>query len=240
MTCRQYMTTVKPGDSWYRIGSRFGVRAVDLAAANGATLRTMLHPGDELVVPGRCADAPSGGDKPPYILVTDAAESIDGQWPRGRATPIFIIVHDPVAASVPGLLRYLRANALQVGYDEVLEPGNPPKVHRLSRPENWVGHAGFGTATDVRTGTVFGKAAGGNLNEVSVGLCLYKHRDDNGPFPEPMLTAAVARVADLARDLDVDPQNILSHAEVDPRRRRDPRGLPMSWLRARVIEALHP
>lgn len=241
MTCKPYTTTVKPGDGWYLIARRFGVPAVDLAAANGATIRTMLHPGMELVVPGRCAEVPPLVDgKPPYVLVVDAAEQTVNQWPRHAARIIFIIVHDPVAGSVPGLLSYLRSNDRKVAYDEVQEPGAPVKVHRISRDENWVGHAGFGTATDATTGTVYGLAAGGNLNPVSLGYCLFKHRDDNGPFSEPMLTAAVTRVADLAREHDVDPQNILSHAEVDPTRRHDPRGLSMPWFRARVIEALHP
>lgn len=241
MTCRQYYTTVKPGDGWYRIAARFGVKAVDLAGANGRTIRDMLHPGDELAVPGRCAEVPPLVDgKPPYVLVTDAAEQTVNQWPRHAARIRFIFVHDPVAGSVPGLLGYLRSNDRSVAYDEVQEPGAPVKVHRISRDANWVGHAGFGTAIDATTGTVFGLKAGGNLNPVSLGYCLYKHRDDNGPFSEPMLTAGVARVADLARDLDIDPQNILSHAEVDPSRRHDPRGLSMPWFRARVIEALHP
>lgn len=241
MSCKPYTTTVKPGDGWYLIARRFGVPAADLAAANHATIRSMLHPGMELVVPGRCAEVPPLVDgKPPYVLVTEASEQTVNQWPRYAAVIRFIILHDPVAGSVPRLLSYLRYNDRKVAYDEVQEPGAPVKVHRISRDANWVGHAGFGTATDATTGTVYGLKAGGNLNPVSIGYCLYKHADDNGPFSEPMLTGAIARVSDLAREHDVDPQNILSHHEVDPSRRHDPRGLSMPWFRARVIEALHP
>lgn len=242
--CNPYSTTVKPGDGWYRIASRFRITAAELAAANGATLRTVLHPGMELIVPGRCAEVPPATSgpidpKPPFIWVTSTDDDTEERWYLRNRRTIFIVVHDPVAGSPDGLLRYLKRNDPRVSYDDVLVPGSPPKAHVLVPSADWwVGHAGGGTATDVRTGIVFGKAAGGNLNHVSWGVCIYKHKDDNGPFSEPLYTAAVALVAERARQFDVDPQNILAHREVDPRRRSDPRGVNIARFRAHVIEAM--
>ena len=243
MACDPYSTTVKPGDGWYRIAARFGVKAVDLAVANHATLRTMLHPGDELVVPGRCAEVPpptpgAVDAKPPFMWVTSTDDDTEEAWRLPGRPIIFLVIHDPVAASPDGLLRYLRWNDRQVSYNDVLVPGSPPKCHVLSDQDEWVGHAGGGTATDARNGTVYGKAVGGNLNHVSWGVCLYKHEADNGPFSEPMYTAAVALVAQRARQFGVDVQNILAHREVDPRRRSDPRGLDLGRFRGHVANAM--
>jgi soluble lytic murein transglycosylase-like protein len=44
--------TVRAGDSFYGIASRFGIRASALAAANHLTLASVLQPGQVLVVPG--------------------------------------------------------------------------------------------------------------------------------------------------------------------------------------------
>ena len=44
--------TVRAGDSFYGIASRFGIRAGALAAANHLTLSSTLQPGQVLVVPG--------------------------------------------------------------------------------------------------------------------------------------------------------------------------------------------
>ena len=43
--------TVRAGDTWSGIAARYSMRAGQLAAANGATVATMLHPGDRLTVP---------------------------------------------------------------------------------------------------------------------------------------------------------------------------------------------
>lgn len=236
--CRPYTTTVRRGDSWYRVASRFGVRAADLAAANGATFARVLHPGDELVVPGRCAEAPP----PPFVWVTSTDDDTTHAWYIPARPIVFLVIHDPVAPSPEGLLRYLHRNDRSVSYNDVLVPGHdgaPPKVHVLSDRDEWVGHAGSGTATDARTGTVYGAAAGGNLNHVSWGVCLYKHASDTGPFAPPMYAAAVAVVAHRARQFGVDVQNILAHREVDPRRRSDPRGLDMGRFRGDVLNAMN-
>lgn len=43
--------TVVAGDGWYLISYRVGVSAARLAAANGATFETVLHPGQVIVIP---------------------------------------------------------------------------------------------------------------------------------------------------------------------------------------------
>lgn len=239
--CRPYTTTVRPGDSWYRVASRFGIRAADLAAANGATFARILHPGDELVVPGKCAAAPTPTDAP-FVWVTDTTDDTLEAWYLPGRPIIFIIVHDPVANDPDALLRYLRSNTRRVSYNDQIVPGHdgaPPKVHVLSDRDEWVGHAGSGTATDARTGTVYGARAGGNLNHVSWGESIFKTVADGGPFPPALYRAAVEVAAFRARQFDVDVQNILAHREVDPRRRGDPRGIDMNRFRGDVANAMN-
>lgn len=238
--CKQYLSTVRAGDSWYRIASRFGIRAADLAAANGATFARVLHPGDELIVPGRCASVPTP-DAPPFVWVTSTDDDTLEAWYLPGRPIIFIIVHDPVANDPDVLLRYLRRNTPRVSYNDQIVPGHagaPPKVHVLSDRDEWVGHAGSGTATDARTGTVYGQRAGGNLNHVSWGVSIFKTVADGGPFPAPLYRAAVEVVAYRARQFGVDVQNILAHREVDPRRRGDPRGMDMARFRGDVANAI--
>jgi len=238
---RHYTTTVKPGDTLSRIGAAFGVPWREIAHANGLAAPYTIHAGLELIIPGRWAKAPvaDAGGSLPFLWVAGGDDDTVHAWRRKGGEPIrFLILHDPVAASVAGLLGYLRRNDRSVSYNDVVVPGSPPKVHTLSDPEEWVGHAGFGSATDAVTGQRFGLGAGGNLNHVSWGICLYKHRDDNGPFPADLYTAAVAVTAWRARQWTIDVRNVLSHQEVDPGRRRDPRGLDMARFRAHVADEL--
>lgn len=45
--------TVKPGDSWWSIANRYGVSMYTLAACNGKTIYTVIHPGDKLTISGQ-------------------------------------------------------------------------------------------------------------------------------------------------------------------------------------------
>jgi LysM repeat protein len=50
--------TVKAGDGWWQIANDNHVPLNDLLTANGATLNTVIHPGDRLFLPeGRVAGA---------------------------------------------------------------------------------------------------------------------------------------------------------------------------------------
>lgn len=237
-----YEYTVKPGDTLARVGSRFGVPWRTLAAHNGIVAPWIIRVGQELAIPGRVASAPvvDAGGSAPFVLVETADDDTAHRWPRPAGTAVrFLVIHDPVAPSPEGLLRYLRSNTRQVAYEDVILPGSPPKVHVLSPlPADWTGQAGYGTLRDAITGERFGLAVGSNLNHYSRGICIYKHKDDYGPFSEPLYTAAVAVAAMRAREFNVHPSNIRSHAEADPGRRSDPRGLSMDAFRAHVADAL--
>lgn len=242
MSCKPYTTTVRSGDGWFRVASRFGIKAADLAAANNADFKRVLHPGDELIVPGKCAAVPTP-DAPPFVWVTSTDDDTLEAWYLPGRPIIFLVIHDPVANDPDALIRYLHYNSRQVSYNDVIVPGHagaPPKVHVLSDRDEWVGHAGSGTATDARTGSVYGMRVGGNLNHVSWGICVHKTVADGGPFPRDMYRAAVELTAYRARQFGIDPDNIVAHREVDPRRRGDPRGVDMPRFRADVIGALHP
>lgn len=45
--------TVKPGDSWWSIANRYGMSMYTLAARNGKTIYTVIHPGDKLTISGQ-------------------------------------------------------------------------------------------------------------------------------------------------------------------------------------------
>lgn len=47
----QQYYTVQAGDSWYAIASRHGIDVYELAALNGASIDTAIHPGTQIVLP---------------------------------------------------------------------------------------------------------------------------------------------------------------------------------------------
>lgn len=49
--------TVRSGDSWWSIANRYGMNMYTLAARNGRTIYSMLHPGDRLTISGQTAAA---------------------------------------------------------------------------------------------------------------------------------------------------------------------------------------
>ena len=49
--------TVQSGDSWWSIANRYGMNMYTLAARNGKTIYSMLHPGDRLIISGQTAAA---------------------------------------------------------------------------------------------------------------------------------------------------------------------------------------
>ncbi len=49
--------TVQSGDSWWSIANRYGMSMYTLAARNGKTIYSMLHPGDRLTISGQTSRA---------------------------------------------------------------------------------------------------------------------------------------------------------------------------------------
>lgn len=47
--------TVQSGDSWWSIANRYGMNMYTLAARNGKTIYTVIHPGDHLTISGQTA-----------------------------------------------------------------------------------------------------------------------------------------------------------------------------------------
>jgi len=68
--------TVVAGDGWFAIGRKTGVEVGPLLAVNGASLSTMLHPGQVLKVPGT---APQPGTPTDWISKGMGFTSPDGQ-----------------------------------------------------------------------------------------------------------------------------------------------------------------
>ena len=49
--------TIQPGDSWWSIAAKHGLSMYTLAARNGKTICTVIHPGDKLTIRGQTAAA---------------------------------------------------------------------------------------------------------------------------------------------------------------------------------------
>lgn len=49
--------TVQPGNSWWSIAAKYGLSMYTLAARNGKTIYSILHPGDRLTISGQAATA---------------------------------------------------------------------------------------------------------------------------------------------------------------------------------------
>lgn len=229
---------VRAGESLYRIGEKYGVPWRDIYDLNLDLIGpdpSRLRIGDELLIPVEHNQTPNtvGNSTLSYRRV--ASEPTAHRWLR-RGRVEFIVMHDPVAITPHGLLRYLRKNDRKVSYNEVIVPGNPPEVHTLVPDLAWVvGHAGFGSAIST-LGSRHGRKYGDNLNDWSWGICIFKHRDDNGPFPGDMLSAAVVVASERADQFDIPTSDIRSHGEADPARRSDPRGLNMDRFREMVAD----
>jgi len=109
-------------------------------------------------------------------------------------------------------------------------PGATPTSHVLAPPDWYVGHAGFGQAPDGTRGPA--------LNRASWGLSIFKAVSDEGPFPSSIERAAVRLAVVRCRQFGLGADRVLAHREVDPRRRRDPRGLDMGIFREQVARLL--
>lgn len=225
---------VQTGDTLSRIGRVVGVPWLELAAANGIKSPWTIRPGQVLVVPGQPEPAPSTAED--YRLQVGPFTA--HRWARTKRVR-WIVMHDPVGGSPGGTLAYLRRNALGVSYHYLIlppEPGRVPVAVCLAEPGQWcVGHAGVKSRIP---GTL---VRDGDVNEATIGVSLYKHTSDYGPFPESMVKAAADLVSDLINDDEyelTDAGVVLAHREVSPGRRSDPRGLDMTAFRANVAARL--
>jgi len=211
------------GDTLSAIGRRYGLPWRAIADANSIVAPYWLTPGQVLRLPAR---PPVPGD---VRIVDDSAGYTVHRW-RRREPIRWVVIHDPVGGSPAGTLAYLRRNDRQVSYNECVVPGAPPESFVLAPPDWYVGHAGYGRAPDGTSGSA--------LNRASWGLCVYKHIADEGPFPTKLLSAAVTVAALRCAQWGLGADHVLAHREVDPRRRRDPRGLKMDAFRAAVAARL--
>lgn len=97
-------------------------------------------------------------------------------------------------------------------------------------------HAGVSAwrGLEVRTGTIT------TLNSVSVGIELVNRNDGTDPYPFAQLRAALTLTANICARHQIDPANVISHAEcaIPAGRKTDPHGLDMAHIRAQVTALL--
>jgi len=90
-TARSDTYTVRSGDYLFGIARRLGVPVSSLLAANGLTLTSVIHPGQQLEVPaGSSSSAPASGTATPSTQPSTAAapRPIAGATPTGSPTPV--------------------------------------------------------------------------------------------------------------------------------------------------------
>lgn len=225
--------TIKAGDTLSRLGARYGVSYRLIMVRNGITDPRSLHPGDVIIIP-----LPEGRREQPLATNYDIQ---DGPYTKHRfqrargAFAKWIIVHDPVGGSIEATLRVLRVNASEVSYHRMMAPGRTPTLHVLAPSADRVGQAGVATRIP---GT---NIINGACNDWTLGFCIYKHRDDNGPFDRQLVSSSALAVADLIIELGLpDAGVVLAHREISTQksRRSDPRGLDMDLFRSYVASAL--
>jgi murein DD-endopeptidase MepM/ murein hydrolase activator NlpD len=75
---------VRPGDTLWRIGREHDVSPDAIAAANGIAVDATLHPGDDLVVPGRFVASDAPADQGGYAAPTITVDPGDTLWEIAR------------------------------------------------------------------------------------------------------------------------------------------------------------
>lgn len=99
-------------------------------------------------------------------------------------------------------------------------------------------HAGGGRWPGIPEGSTGGTS---NINHVSIGVELeYPAAPASPAYPEAQLAAAAELLWHIANRYGIPRDHVLTHAQVDPSRRSDPRGLDVEGFLDRVWPRLQP
>lgn len=79
----------------------------------------------------------------------------------------------------------------------------------------------------------FGKWKGeGKINNRSIGIELANANDGKDPYPVDQLEATMYLCAAACREFGIQPEDVVGHCHVDPKRKTDPAGFPWEDFRA--------
>lgn len=144
--------------------------------------------------------------------------------PRLPGDPIDLIVLHATVGSYQGSLDWLRNPASEVSTHYLI--GKDGRIAQLVDERNQAWHAG----------TSFWRGRT-NLNRYSIGIELENLTGSRGfvgqdPYTQAQVLSAAWLVGDICtrRNIPRDRQHIVSHAEIAPRRKSDPKGLDINAL----------
>lgn len=150
--------------------------------------------------------------------------------PREGVRPSWVVVHStatPAKGTLTGTVGYLRENNLRVSIHELVGPGI---VYRMV-PDNMTAyHAGW------KTSKLPNGIKGELINVHSWGIEAFQIAGQ--PTAPDVVEILIQRIVAACKRLNIPPGNVLGHGEVDPKRRSDPVGVSMSWLRGEVEKRL--
>lgn len=106
-------------------------------------------------------------------------------------------------------------------------------IYHLVHESNVAWHAGesswkgMETVANKKTGTK-------SVNACSVGVELVNANDGVMDYPKAQVGACAALVAEICRDYDVAPEDVIGHLDIAPGRKTDPAHFPWLDLRGRI------
>ncbi len=147
----------------------------------------------------------------------------------------YIILHDTEGPRDAALAWWSNANnpSKSSAHDLIDASGT---IWRCVPYEKAAHHAGGGTWPGIPSGEAGGTSI---INLVSIGIELEcPAAPASPPWPQAQLDAAVAHLRRLVQVYGIPRTNVLRHADVDPKNRRDPRNLPWEDLLNRVFRGM--
>jgi N-acetyl-anhydromuramyl-L-alanine amidase AmpD len=164
------------------------------------------------------------------VIITDHFSAHDSS--RLNHRPVYIIVHStesPPSLDPDFTLRYLTYNLRRVSAHELVLPGH--RVFRMVPDDRAAHHCESATVRIPGIDPI-------HANECTWGI--EGHQVKGKPMPRQVLQDLTRRVVAACRRLDIPPDHVLGHREIDPGRKRDPHGVDMDALRADVHRHLSP
>ena len=121
--------------------------------------------------------------------------------------PQFVVLHYTGSATLGRALSALTTPAREVSAHYVIDVDGQLLQLVDERARAWhAGRSKWGAIED--------------LNSLSIGVELVN--DGASPFPEAQISMLIELLRDLSRRLRIPPANVLGHADIAPRRKRDP------------------
>lgn len=136
-----------------------------------------------------------------------------------------IVMHSTANGSLKGVINWFNRSDAQVSAHYTI--GKDGSIVQHVRDEHRAWHAGKSTWQGRN-----------DLNSWSIGIELVNWNNGEDPYPETQHQASIDLCAYLCSKYNINPNNIVAHYDVSPRRKTDPKGYNMDRLRQEVSSRL--